>query len=104
MLSRIRKDDLVEVTSGKDKGKQGSVINIDSKTEKVLVKGVGMVTRHLKAKRQGETSKIIKEENYLPLCKVVPVCPSCKKTCRIKSKLLDDGKKVRSCHRCGEGF
>jgi large subunit ribosomal protein L24 len=65
MLARIKKDDLVTVVSGKDKGKQGRIIEIDTKNEKVLVKGLGIVTRHVKAKRQGEKSRIAKEESYI---------------------------------------
>jgi len=104
MLARIKKDDLVVVTSGRDRGKEGTVIGIDKVKERALVKGVCVVTRHVKARRQGETSKIAKEESYVPLCKIMPVCPSCKKRCRIQVRMLDGNKKVRSCHRCKEAF
>lgn len=104
MLARVKKDDLVGVSLGRDKGKEGHVISIDNKRNRVLVKGVGLVTKHLKARKQGEKSRISKEESYLPLCKVMPVCPACKKTCRIRIKLLDGGKKARVCHRCDEAF
>ena len=105
MLGRIKKDDLVVLVSGKDKGKQGHVIEINHKKEKVLVKDACLVTRHIKAKRQGEKSRIAKEESYIPFCKVMPICPSCKKPCRVQIKMLDDGKgKTRVCHRCKEAF
>ncbi|MCK4517284.1 50S ribosomal protein L24 [Candidatus Babeliales bacterium] len=104
MLARIRKDDLVSVLSGRDKGKQGHVIKVDPSGERVLVKGVGMVTKHVKARRQGESSKITKEESYLPLCRVMPVCPACKKACRVQIRVSDDKKRTRSCARCKEAF
>lgn len=104
MLARIKKDDTVVIVSGKDKGKRGHVVAIDHKDEKLLVKGLGMVTRHVKAKKQGEKSRIVTEESYIPFCKVMPVCPSCKKTCRIKVRMLEGNKKARSCHRCKEAF
>ena len=104
MLSRIKKNDLVRVTSGKDKGKEGHVISIDRKKDIVMVKGIGIITKHMKARRQGEQSRIVKEESYIPLCKVMPMCPSCKKACRVQVRLLDDGKKSRSCQRCKEAF
>ncbi|MBD3231543.1 50S ribosomal protein L24 [Candidatus Dependentiae bacterium] len=104
MLSRIKKNDLVFVLSGKDKGKQGNVIDVDKDKNKVLVKNIAVVTKHVKAKRSGEKSKIAKEESYIPLCTVMPVCPSCKQTCRIQTKFLEDGKKTRICHRCKEAF
>jgi len=99
MLARIKKDDLVVVTSGRDKGKQGHVIIIDKEKERVAVKGAGLVTRHIKARRQGETSRIAKEESFLAMSKVMPICPSCKKPCRVTVK-----NKLRACHRCKEAF
>ena len=104
MLSRVKKNDLVLVISGKDKGKQGSVIEIDKKNKKVLVKNVGIVTRHVKARKSGEKSRIVKEESGISLSKVMPVCPSCKKGCRVQTRFLEDGQKVRICHRCKEAF
>lgn len=104
MLARIKKDDLVAVASGRDKGKQGHVIAVDKKTGKVLVKGLMLVTRHKKARRQGEKSKIEKEESYIPFCKVMPVCPSCKKGCRVQVRVLEGDKKARVCQRCKEAF
>jgi large subunit ribosomal protein L24 len=104
MLARIKKDDLVVIASGRDKGKQGHVIAIDTKTEQILVKGLVMVTRHQKAKRQGEKNQIVKEESYIPYCKVIPVCPSCKKQCRVQVRVLDGDKKARVCQQCKEAF
>jgi len=107
MIERIKKDDLVVVLSGRDKGKQGAVVKIDRKKGKVLVKDVCIVTKHIKAKRQGEKSRIAKEESYIPFCKVMPICPSCKKRCRVQARMLDDtkgAKKARVCHSCKEAF
>lgn len=104
MLARIKKDDLVVVVSGRDKGKQGHIVAIDHKKERVLVKDVAIVTRHIKAKRQGEKSRIAKEESFIQFCKVMPICPSCKKRCRIQVKMLDDNKKARICNKCKEAF
>ena len=104
MLSRVKKNDAVLVLSGKDKGKQGSVIDIDKKTNRVLVKDVCIITKHQKARKSGETSKIVKEESYIPLCRVMPICSACKKACRTQVKFLEDGNKARICHRCKEAF
>ena len=104
MLSRIKKDDNVIVISGKDKGKQGIVIKVAPKDGQALVKGIAIITRHAKAKKTGETSKIVKEEAFISLSKIMPVCKSCKKACRISTKVLDNDNKVRVCHRCHEAF
>jgi len=101
-MARIKKNDTVIVLSGKDKGKQGTVIEVWPKKKRVMIKGVGILIKHSKARRQGETSEIRKEEGWLPLTKVMPVCGGCKKPCRINAKILDGGKKVRVCNKCKE--
>jgi len=104
MLSRVKKNDIVFVTSGKDKGKQGSVLAIDCKVDKVMVKGIGIVVHHKKARTAKEQSKILREESFIQLCKVMPVCPSCKKPCRVRVKFVEGEKKTRSCSHCGGAF
>ena len=99
-MMRIKKNDQVVVISGKDKGKQGVVIDLLLKKAKVKVQGVNIVTRHLKARRQGEVSSIKKEEAFIYLAKVMPVCPTCAKPARVGSKQMEDGSRVRICGRC----
>jgi large subunit ribosomal protein L24 len=105
MLSRVRKNDTVVVLAGKDKGKQGLVISVDHVKGMVVVKDVAIVTRHVKARKTGEKSGLIKEEAAIPLCKVMPICPICKNPCRVQVKFLEGGdKKSRVCQRCKESF
>ncbi len=101
-MARIKKTDTVQVISGKDKGKVGDVIAILHKEGKIKVKGVAVATHHVKARRQGDTSGIKKEESYVQLSVVMPVCNSCKKPTRIGSKELADGSRVRMCNKCKE--
>ena len=100
MIARIRKNDMVFVLSGKDKGKQGEVIEVLPKKGKVLIKGIGLVTKHYKARRQGEVSGIRKMESYLLMSRVMPVCTACNQPCRVSFKVLDGGKRARACNRC----
>jgi large subunit ribosomal protein L24 len=101
-MMRIKKNDKVKVISGKDKGKEGIVLALIPKKDKVKIKGVNIVTRHVKARRQGETSGIRKEESFIYAPNVMPICPACKKACRVGAKQLEDGKRVRTCSRCKE--
>jgi large subunit ribosomal protein L24 len=102
MLSRIKKNDTVIVISGKDKRKQGVVVEVNPGKEKIMVKGVGIVAHHEKPKGRGERGSIVKKESYISVSKVMPLCGSCHKPCRVRTKFLEDGdKKVRVCHRCG---
>ena len=104
MVARVKKNDKVEVLAGKDKGKTGTVIDILPKHNKVMVKDVAVVTRHAKARKQGESSSIKKEEGFIDLSKVMPVCSSCKTACRVNTKVLENGKRTRVCNNCKEIF
>ena len=97
----IRKDDTVIVLSGKDKGKQGKVLEVMPKEGKVVVEKINVVSRHTKPRKQGEQGGIIKKEAPIYACKVQRVCPKCNKPTRPAHKLLADGKKVRICKKCG---
>ncbi len=97
----IKKDDLVVVLSGKDKGKQGKVLKVEPRTGKVIVEKVNMVSRHTKPRQQGEEGGILKKEAPIYACKVQRVCPKCNKPTRAAHKVLADGKKVRVCKKCG---
>lgn len=94
-MIRIKKNDTVVILSGKDKGKQGAVIDILPKKGKVKVRGVAMVTRHVKARREGEASMIKKEEGFIDASKVMPVCPKTGKPTRVNYIVSSEGTKVR---------
>ena len=96
----IKKDDLVIVLSGKDKGKQGKILEVMPKSGKVIVEKVNVVSRHTKPRKQGEEGGIIKKETPIYACKVMTVCPKCDKATRVAHKIVD-GKKVRVCKHCG---
>ena len=97
----IKKDDVVVVLSGKDKGKQGKVLTVLPSESKVIVEGVNVVTKHKKPTSQTDQGGIVKKEAPIYACKVQRVCPKCNKPTRPAHKLLADGKKVRVCKKCG---
>lgn len=92
---KIKVGDKVRVLSGNDKGKEGEVLKVIPKENKVVVKGINIKKRHKKATRQGEQSGIIEYEFPLDVSKVGFIDPKTKKTTRIGYKLNKDGKKVR---------
>ena len=97
----IKKGDTVVVLSGDDKGVRGEVIATSPDEGKVLVKGVHMIKKHVKPRRQGEAGGIIEAEGAIYASKVALYCPKCGKGVRTKTKVLDNGKKVRVCAKCG---
>ena len=97
---KIKKNDKVVVLSGKDKGKQGKVLGTIPSEAKVVVEGINMVTCHIKPRKQGEEGGIVKREAAIYASKVQVVCPKCGKNTRVGYELRD-GKKVRTCKKCG---
>ena len=71
MKQHIKKNDLVYVLTGKDRGKKGTVISVLPDKKKVKIKGVALVIRHYKARKQGETSGIKKVERYIDMSNVM---------------------------------
>ena len=101
MLSRLKREDDVLVIRGKDKGKKGKIQRIIPAKNMVLVEGVNIAKRHLKAGAQGaRQAGIVSMEMPLDASKVMPICPSCEKPTRIRVQMLDDGTKSRVCKRC----
>ena len=96
----VKSGDTVVVLSGESKGVKGKVIAASPEEGKVIVEGVNVVSKHLKARRQGEKSQILKTEGAMYACKVQLVCPKCDKGVRAKVQVVD-GKKVRVCAKCG---
>ena len=98
----VKKGDTVIVLSGKDKGKQGTVLHSEPKAGKVIVEGVNVAMKHRKPRRQGEEGGIVKMETPIYASKVMRVCPKCNKPTKPAFRFLDDGSKARVCKKCGE--
>ena len=96
----VKKGDTVQVITGKDKGQTGKVISVLPKEGKVVVEKVNIVSRHVKARKQGDESGIIQKEAPLYASKVMLYCPKCSRGVRTGRK-IDGDKKVRVCKRCG---
>ena len=96
----IKTGDTVVVLSGDDKGVKGEVIAVSPAEGKVLVKGVNVIHKHVKPRRQGETGGIIDAEGAIYASKVALYCSACDKGVRVKVA-TEDGKKVRVCAKCG---
>ncbi len=104
MVARIRKNDTVVVVSGKDKGKQGVVLKVFPDDAQVLVKGVGLTTRHIKSRKKGQASERKVIEQNVPACKVMPWCHGCQKAARINVRTSDQNRHIRVCNRCKEAL
>ncbi len=97
---KIKKGDMVRVRAGKDKGKQGKVIQVFPRLGKVVVEGVNINKKHLRPQRQGEAGQVIEFAAPLAVSKVQLICSQCGKVTRVGFTFDDDNKKVRICRKC----
>jgi large subunit ribosomal protein L24 len=101
----VRKGDLVEVITGKDRGLQGKVIAAYPDRQKVLVEGVNRITKHTKvgqSARGSKTGGIVTQESPIHVSNVMLVDPETKQRTRVGSRINDDGDKVRISKRTGK--
>ena len=100
----VKANDTVVVISGDSKGTRGKVIAAAPEEGKVIVAGANIVSKHTKARKQGENSQIVKTEGAIYASKVQLVCPKCDKGVRTKVGYVTKGDKqvkVRLCCKCG---
>jgi len=100
----VKKGDNVVVIAGKDKGKKGKVLQAFPSESRVIIEGVNIIKRHTRPTQKMPQGGIIEREAPVHVSNVMPFCSKCGKGVRITKKELADGRKVRSCHRCGEVF
>lgn len=96
---KIKKGDNVVMLGGKDKGKTGKVLVVLPENNRLLVEGLNMMKKHLKARQQGQKGQIVSKERAISVASVALVCKSCGKPTRVGFSL--DGKtKSRVCKKC----
>ena len=98
----IKKNDTVILISGDEKGKSGRVLSILPSKDRVIIERLNMIKRHMKPSKQYAQGGIIEKEAPVYMSKVMLVCPKCSKPTRIGNTTLENGKKIRSCKKCGE--
>jgi large subunit ribosomal protein L24 len=98
---RIKKGDRVVVITGRDRGKQGEVLRVLRKDERLIVQGVNMVRRHQRPSA-GHPGGIIDKEASIHVSNVAHVDPAGNRPTRVGYKSLEDGRKVRFAKRSGE--
>jgi large subunit ribosomal protein L24 len=98
----LKKDDQVEVITGKDKGRVGKVLRVLNGKNKVIVERINMIKRHTKPNEMNQQGQIVEKEAPIHVSNIQIICSECTKTGRIGKKILEDGTKVRFCKHCGE--
>ena len=99
---RIRKNDMVMVVKGKDRGKTGKVMRVLPDDGRVIVERLNMVKRHSKPRGAASPGGIVDKEAPLRIENVMFFCERCNAPVRLGVKLATDGERTRVCRRCGE--
>lgn len=99
---KIKKNDKVIVFVGKERGKIGTVLKVDSEKGRAIIEKVNIVKRHAKPSAQTSQGGIIEKEAPLNISNIMIVCNKCTEPTRIGRRILEDGSRVRVCKKCGE--
>ncbi len=98
----IKKNDKVIVLSGKEKGKIGNVLKVDSEKERAIVEKINIVKRHTKPNAANAQGGIVEKEAPIHISNLMIICGKCAEPARVGKRILDDGSKVRVCKKCNE--
>lgn len=98
----VKKNDLVMVIGGKEKGKSGRILRVFPRKNRVLVEKINFMKRHSRPSGQQRQGGIVEREAPIHVSNVMVVCERCNRPIRVGRKILDDGKRTRVCRKCGE--
>jgi large subunit ribosomal protein L24 len=110
MPARVRKDDVVKVISGKDKGKTGRVLRVEPTKSRVFVEGLNIQKRHTKPRTIRDTQKggqiggVVEKEGPIHISNVMPLDPGSGEATRVSHTIEEDGRRVRVGKRSGTAF
>lgn len=99
---KIKNNDKVKIIAGKDKGKEGKVVQIMPKAGLAVVEGLNLMVKHIKKQPDGKPGQKIQFSSPMNSAKLMIVCPHCNKAVRVGYKILENKNKVRFCKKCGE--
>ena len=98
----VRKNDTVLVLSGEDAGKQGKVLKVFPKQNRIIVEGINFVKKHTRPTQKNPKGGIVEKEGSINSSNVMVVCNKCGQPTRVGTKILNDESRIRTCKKCGE--
>jgi large subunit ribosomal protein L24 len=101
-MKKIHKGDRVIIIAGDDRGKEGTVLKVDSVKGRAIVEGINFVKRHQKPTRTTPQGGILEKESPVDVSNMMVLCSKCNEGVKTKTVTLFDGSKVRACRKCGE--
>ena len=96
----VKKDDMVKIIAGKEKGKTAKVLRVFPAKGRVVVEGLNVIKRHTRPSQVNPEGGIVEKEAPMSLSNVMLVCGSCNEAARTGVRKLEDGSKARYCKKC----
>ena len=103
MITKIKKGDTVKLLSGKDRGKTGKVLQMMLSDGRVVVEGINVQKKNVRAKKQGEKGQVVEYNSPIDISNLMVVCPKCNKPSRLGGKKVGNDK-LRVCKKCKAEF
>jgi large subunit ribosomal protein L24 len=98
---KIKKGDQVQIIKGKDRGKRGKILEVYPKEGKLIVEGLNLMIKNVRARREKEKGQRVQFNSPLCAANVLIICKKCGKPRRVGFKLVGD-RKIRVCKKCNE--
>jgi len=98
----VKKNDMVKIIAGKEKGKTGKVLRVFPAKGRVVVENLNVIKRHTRPSQKNQEGGIIEKEAAISVSNVMLVCGSCNEATRTGVRVLEDGSKARYCKKCNE--
>lgn len=98
----VKKNDMVEIIAGKERGKTGKVLRVLPGKGRVVVENLNVIKRHTRPNQLNPEGGIIEKEAPLSISNVMLICGSCNQAARTGVRMLEDGSKTRYCKKCNE--
>lgn len=102
MYAQIKKNDLVKVKTGRERGKSGKVLRVLPDENRAVVEHLNIVKRHTKARGPASPQGIVEKEAPIHISNLMILCEKCDRPVRMGKRVLEDGRHVRVCRRCGD--
>jgi large subunit ribosomal protein L24 len=99
-MFKIKRQDIVQVIKGEDKGKKGKVLEVLFEKKKAIVEGINLVKKHKRQTSQDQQAGIVQIEAPISLANLMVFCKNCNQPARVRFRESRDGTKTRICRKC----
>lgn len=103
-MFKIRREDVVMVMTGKDRGKKGKVLQVFPEVRRALVEGINLTKRHVRPTQENPKGGFATQERPVSVANLQRICQRCNRAVRVGFQIAKDGTKQRVCKRCGEAL